>query len=89
MKRREFLKTVGAVGAAASAQAQSSSRPRRIDIHNHYYPSSYFQMIEDLAGDDYAFDTDATVPCNRRSGSASSIRLTGNGRELCCIACCK
>ena len=58
MKRREFLKTVGAVGAVASIP-QSRHR-QKIDIHNHYYPESYFQMIRDLAGDDYAFDTDTT-----------------------------
>lgn len=58
MERREFLKTVGAVGAVASAQP--SSRLAKIDIHNHYYPETYFQMIRDLAGDDYTFDTDPT-----------------------------
>jgi aminocarboxymuconate-semialdehyde decarboxylase len=58
MERREFLKTVGAVGAVASVP--QPGRMQRIDIHNHYYPESYFQMIRDLAGDNYAFDTDAT-----------------------------
>ena len=58
MKRREFLKTVGTFGAVASIP--QSSNPQKIDIHNHYYPESYFQMIRDLAGDDYAFDTDTT-----------------------------
>ncbi len=58
MKRREFLKTVGAVGAVASLQ--QPARAPKIDIHNHYYPESYFQMIRDLAGNDYAFDTDTT-----------------------------
>ena len=57
MKRREFLKTVGAVGATASVQ--QTTPVSKIDIHNHYYPESYFQMIRDLAGDDYSFDTDA------------------------------
>jgi len=61
MKRREFIKTVGSVSAVGTTTSvQTSTTPRKIDIHNHYYPDAYFQMIEELAGDDYAFDTDST-----------------------------
>jgi aminocarboxymuconate-semialdehyde decarboxylase len=58
MKRREFLGTLPVVGAAASLKAATSGP--KIDIHNHYYPETYFQTIRDLAGDDYTFDSDAT-----------------------------
>ncbi len=57
MKRREFLGTLPVVGAAASLTAATPGP--KIDLHNHYYPETYFQMIRDLAGDDYTFDTDA------------------------------
>lgn len=62
MKRREFLQTVGAVGAAASlAEAgPGSGSTLRIDIHNHYYPPSYFDLIRTLGSSEYRFDTDAS-----------------------------
>ena len=47
MKRREFIKTVGAAGVAGTTQMPSPAG-RKIDIHNHYYPASYFELIEQL-----------------------------------------
>lgn len=58
MKRREFLGSLGALGATPLLQSPGPST--KIDIHNHYYPETYFQMIGDMAGADYSFDTDAT-----------------------------
>lgn len=57
MKRRDFLGSLGALGTTSLWQSSSSSP--KIDIHNHYYPETYFQMIDDMAGSDYSFDTDA------------------------------
>jgi len=57
LKRRELLRTLPVVGAAASLTAATPGP--KIDLHNHYHPETYFQMIRDLAGDDYTFDTDA------------------------------
>jgi aminocarboxymuconate-semialdehyde decarboxylase len=62
MKRREFLETVGAVGAASTLRAQStpSKATLKVDIHSHYYPEAYFQMIDDMGTSEYAFDVDPT-----------------------------
>jgi aminocarboxymuconate-semialdehyde decarboxylase len=35
------------------------SPPLRIDIHTHFYPASWFDMIRDLGAPDYRFATDA------------------------------
>jgi aminocarboxymuconate-semialdehyde decarboxylase len=56
MKRREFLHTVGVLGAATSLG--SSQRELVVDIHSHYYPSSYFDLIRTLGAPDYEFGTD-------------------------------
>ncbi|HXV64121.1 MAG TPA: amidohydrolase family protein [Vicinamibacteria bacterium] len=57
MKRREFLGVVGALSASSVGSGAESSR--KIDIHNHYYPETYFRMISEMGGEDYTFDTDA------------------------------
>ncbi|HEY7697672.1 MAG TPA: amidohydrolase family protein, partial [Vicinamibacteria bacterium] len=56
MQRREFLKAALAAPLVPSPQ----SSPIKIDIHNHYYPASYFEMIRDLGAPDYRFATDAS-----------------------------
>jgi aminocarboxymuconate-semialdehyde decarboxylase len=64
MIRRHFLKTAGAGAAASlladSPTAQTTKTPgRRIDIHTHYYPESFFQKIRELPGE-FTFDKDPT-----------------------------
>jgi aminocarboxymuconate-semialdehyde decarboxylase len=56
MDRREFLQTMPAFALAGFGEA----RPHRIDIHNHFYPASYFEMIRELGAPDYRFSTDAS-----------------------------
>ncbi len=57
MQRRDFLKTLGlAAPLAKSFQAP----PLKVDIHNHFYPASYFDMIRELGAPDYRFATDAS-----------------------------
>src|SRR5215468_4454121 len=65
MIRRDFLKTAGVAGAAAltegSGQVQTT-RPtpgRRLDLHTHYYPESFFQKIRETTSD-FSFDKDPT-----------------------------
>ena len=57
MERREFLKTI-AVAAPLARGGQAP--PLKIDIHNHFYPASYFEMIRELGAPDYRFATDAS-----------------------------
>lgn len=57
MQRREFLQTV-ALAAPLVRGTQTSSL--KIDIHNHFYPASYFEMIRELGAPDYRFATDAS-----------------------------
>ncbi len=57
MQRREFLQTV----AFAAPLVRTIQGPApRIDIHNHFYPGSYFEMIRELGAPDYRFATDAS-----------------------------
>jgi len=56
MKRREFLQIV----ALAPVVRHAETPPLRIDIHNHFYPASYFEMIRELGAPDYRFATDAS-----------------------------
>jgi aminocarboxymuconate-semialdehyde decarboxylase len=61
MERREFLKTFGAVGTAASLGTAAGTAPAahpRIDLHNHFYPPTYFDRIRELGSPEYTFDTD-------------------------------
>jgi len=57
MQRRDFFKTV-AFAAPLSRSLQAPSL--KIDIHNHFYPASYFEMIRELGAPDYRFATDAS-----------------------------
>jgi len=57
MERREFLQTM----ALAAPLAKIAQAPAlKIDIHNHFYPASYFEMIRELGAPDYRFATDAS-----------------------------
>jgi len=53
MIRRDFLKTAGVAGAAAlteGAGKAQTTRPtpgRKLDLHTHYYPESFFQKIRE------------------------------------------
>ena len=65
MIRRDFLKTAGVAGAAAltegAGQAQTT-RPapgRKLDLHTHYYPESFFQKIRETPSE-FSFDKDPT-----------------------------
>src|SRR5215468_9587982 len=65
MIRRDFLKTAGVAGAAAltegAGQAQTT-RPtpgRKLDLHTHYYPESFFQKIRETQSE-FSFDKDPT-----------------------------
>jgi aminocarboxymuconate-semialdehyde decarboxylase len=57
VQRREFLQTV-ALAAPLVRSAQGAAP--RIDIHNHFYPASYFEMIRELGAPDYRFATDVS-----------------------------
>jgi aminocarboxymuconate-semialdehyde decarboxylase len=57
MKRREFLQ---AAALLPSLARRALAQAPRIDIHNHFYPPSYFEMIRELGAPDYRFATDAS-----------------------------
>jgi aminocarboxymuconate-semialdehyde decarboxylase len=65
MIRREFLKTVGAAGAAAFGTREAGAQPaartagRRLDLHTHYYPPAYFDRVRDSGGE-FGFDRSPT-----------------------------
>src|SRR5262249_48347757 len=65
MIRRDFLKSAGIAGAAALTEGAGGSqgaRPtpgRRLDLHTHYYPESFFQKIRETTSD-FSFDKDPT-----------------------------
>lgn len=56
MERRDFLKTLTLAPFVAGHQDGAL----KVDIHNHFYPASYFEMIRDLGAPDYRFATDAS-----------------------------
>ena len=75
MERREFLQTVALAAplAAFATLRRASPEPEgrrrassvqapalKIDIHNHFYPASYFERIRELGAPDYRFATDAS-----------------------------
>ena len=45
---------------AAPLAKAGQGPPLKIDIHNHFYPASYFEMIRELGAPDYRFATDAS-----------------------------
>ncbi len=65
MIRRDFLKTAGVAGAAAlteGAGKAQTTRPtpgRKLDLHTHYYPESFFQKIRETPSE-FSFDKDPT-----------------------------
>ena len=65
MIRRDFLKTAGIAGAAAltegvgEAQEARSTPGRKLDLHTHYYPESFFQKIRETPSE-FSFDKDPT-----------------------------
>jgi aminocarboxymuconate-semialdehyde decarboxylase len=65
MIRRDFLKTAGIAGAAALTEAVGEAqtpRPtpgRKLDLHTHYYPESFFQKIRETPSE-FSFDKDPT-----------------------------
>ena len=65
MIRRSFLKTVGltATGAlwdtSGRAQATQPVTGRKLDLHTHYYPESFFQKIREVPSE-FSFDKDPT-----------------------------
>jgi hypothetical protein len=65
MRRRGFLRVVGALGATSAALAERAEgqSPRtktlKLDLHTHYYPEAYFQKIRDTPGE-FSFDKDPT-----------------------------
>ncbi len=65
MIRRDFLKTAGAVGAGAlcettgEAQTTRPTPGRKLDLHTHYYPESFFQKIRETQSE-FSFDKDPT-----------------------------
>ncbi len=65
MIRRDFLKTVGAATTGAILEVDGgaqTSRPtpgRKLDLHTHYYPESFFQKIRDTQSE-FSFDKDPT-----------------------------
>ncbi len=63
MIRRDFLKSAGIAGAAALTEgAAQEARPvtgRKLDLHTHYYPESFFQKIRETPSE-FSFDKDPT-----------------------------
>jgi hypothetical protein len=65
MIRRDFLKTMSAATGSAfvePAEQTQTTRPapgRKLDLHTHYYPESFFQKIRETQSD-FAFDKDPT-----------------------------
>src|SRR5262249_15050132 len=65
MIRRDFLKTAGLAAGGAlwdkSGQAQSGQPTpgRKLDLHTHYYPESFFQKIREIQSE-FSFDKDPT-----------------------------
>src|SRR5215470_3724714 len=63
MIRRDFLKTVGAATTGAllerEARAQKTTSGRKLDLHTHYYPESFFQKIRETQSE-FSFDRDPT-----------------------------
>src|SRR5215475_11311957 len=64
MIRREFLKTVGAatgtlLDAEGEAQTARPTPGRKLDLHTHYYPESFFQKIRETPSE-FSFDKDPT-----------------------------
>src|SRR4030095_13006291 len=65
MIRRDFLKTAGVVGPAAltegagQAQTTKPTPGRKLDLHTHYYPESFFQKIRETPSE-FSFDKDPT-----------------------------
>jgi aminocarboxymuconate-semialdehyde decarboxylase len=57
MERRAFLQAMTLSAPLAKAVQAPSLK---IDIHNHFYPASYFEMIRELGAPDYRFATDAS-----------------------------
>jgi aminocarboxymuconate-semialdehyde decarboxylase len=65
MIRRDFLKTVSAATGGALVEPTEQTQPtravtgRKLDLHTHYYPESFFQKIRDTRSD-FSFDKDPT-----------------------------
>ncbi|MCI0337276.1 MAG: amidohydrolase, partial [Acidobacteria bacterium] len=65
MIRRDFLKTAGiaASGAMSVSRGETqTTRPtlaRRLDLHTHYYPETFFQKIRETQSE-FSFDKDPT-----------------------------
>jgi aminocarboxymuconate-semialdehyde decarboxylase len=63
MIRRDFLKSAGIAGAAALTEGSGQeARPRagrKLDLHTHYYPESFFQKIRETPSE-FSFDKDPT-----------------------------
>ncbi len=78
--RREFLKTAGgslatlAVGARAASGGQAGSRSvpdrLRIDVHGHYFPTDYLDMLDRFGGP------------GTGTGSARAVPADGSPAEL-------
>src|ERR1035438_6730878 len=54
MKRRNFIRSVGAAAGlaeAAAAQAQLRTPGLRLDLHTHFYTQAYFDNIRESGGD--------------------------------------
>src|ERR687888_515023 len=65
MIRRDFLKTMSAAAtgplweAAGETQSARPAPGRKLDLHTHYYPESFFQKIRDTPSE-FSFDKDPT-----------------------------
>ncbi len=53
MKRRQFIRSLGATGLLDSAAAQTSARTPglRLDLHTHFYTQGFFDSIRESGGD--------------------------------------